>query len=140
MTTIVIIILSTLVFSFAISYLSVLDKLNKVNVALAKSLSDSLILEQYIDKFNSEVLTDESVHRENFIKFLSDSRDLAFSYIDDVQKSISQIIDNTEKTVQYHKDFGSLEIEPYGTHISTLVDGLEELKKLLPMDESEIKQ
>ena len=42
------------------------------------------------------------------------------------------IIEKTKDTVKYHKDFGSLEIEPYATQINILTDAIEELKTLLP--------
>jgi hypothetical protein len=33
----------------------------------------------------------DSVHKENFIKFLSDSRDWAFEYIETSQKTIKEV-------------------------------------------------
>jgi hypothetical protein len=36
----------------------------------------------------------DSVHKENFIKFLSDSRDWAFEYIEQSQKTIKEVSDD----------------------------------------------
>jgi phosphosulfolactate synthase (CoM biosynthesis protein A) len=36
-------------------------------------------------------MSDDTLHKENFIKFLSDSRDWAFEYIETSQKTIKEI-------------------------------------------------
>ena len=38
-------------------------------------------------------ISDDTVHKENFIKFLSDSRDWAFEYIEQSQKTIKEVSD-----------------------------------------------
>ena len=40
---------------------------------------------------NSMGMSADSVHKENFIKFLSDSRDWAFEYIEQSQKTIKEV-------------------------------------------------
>jgi hypothetical protein len=125
------ILLSLFSLSFAIYFYSSQYKIRSVEKRFAKLFADYQNL-QRIFKDNNEFKSDSDSHKENFIKFLSDSRDWAFEYIDDVQKSINEIIEKTESTVEYHKKFGSLEIEPYATHITVLADAVEELKTLLP--------
>ncbi len=43
---------------------------------------------------NSMGMSADSVHKENFIKFLSDSRDWAFEYIEQSQKTIKEVSDD----------------------------------------------
>lgn len=38
-------------------------------------------------------ISDDTIHKENFIKFLSDSRDWAFEYIENSQKTIKEVSD-----------------------------------------------
>jgi hypothetical protein len=132
MNNIVIIISFTLAGSFALAYLLTLLKINKINKSFTKLLISHKSLQEFIDTNNVEFKNESDIHKENFIKFLSDSRDWAYEYIEDVQKSIDSIIEKTSDTVKYHKDFGSLEIEPYATQITILADAIEELKTLLP--------
>ena len=40
---------------------------------------------------NSMGMSEDTVHKENFIKFLSDSRDWAFDYIETSQKTIEEV-------------------------------------------------
>ena len=135
MSNIFIVILSTLTVSFAIAYSVTLYRITKINQAFTKLLLSHESLQEFIAKNNVEFKNDSDIHKENFIKFLSDSRDWAYQYIEDVQKSIDNIVEKTADTVRYHKDFGSLAIEPYATQITILVDAVEELKTLLPKEE-----
>ena len=123
--------LSLFSLSFAIYFYSSQHKIKNTEKKFAKLFADYQNL-QKIFKDSNEFKSDDESHKENFIKFLSDSRDWAFEYIDDVQKSINDIVEKTESTVDYHKKFGSLEVEPYATHITVLADAVEELKTLLP--------
>jgi hypothetical protein len=135
MNNIIIIGLSTLTVSFAIAYSVTLYRVTKMNQAFKKLFISHESLQDFITKNNVEFKNDSDIHKENFIKFLSDSRDWAYQYIEDVQKSIDSIVEKTADTVKYHKDFGSLAIEPYATQLNTLVDAVEELKTLLPKEE-----
>ena len=72
---------------------------------------------------------------EGFLNFVTQSRDWAFEYIEDVQRVVNKVLSDTESTVEYHNKFSSMEIEPYGQQISTLVTAIEELKILLPNEE-----
>lgn len=132
MNNIVVVISFTLALAFAFAYLITLFKINKINKSFTKLLISHKSLQDFIDSNNVEFKNESDIHKENFIKFLSDSRDWAYEYIENVQKSIDGIIEKTEDTVKYHKDFGSLEIEPYATQINILTDAIEELKTLLP--------
>jgi hypothetical protein len=135
MNNIIMIGLGTLTVSFAIAYSVTLYRITKINQAFAKLFLSYESLQEFIAKNNVEFKNDSDINKENFIKFLSDSRDWAYQYIEDVQKSIDNIVEKTADTVRYHKDFGSLAIEPYATQITILVDAVEELKTLLPKEE-----
>ena len=119
--------------SFCAAYMLTLKKLSSSQKAFTELYAVNAKLQAMVKELNTESRTDSDIHKDNFIKFISDSRDWAFEYIDDVQKSITSIIEKTEDTVKYHKDFGSLEIEPYATQITILSDAIEELKTLLPV-------
>jgi hypothetical protein len=130
--------LSGCLFSLSIAYLTLFFYFTKIRRMYESQFIDLIVLKQILDEIeNEKIQSDESVHKENFIKFISDSRDWAFDYIDNVQTTIDGIIQKTDKTVQYHKDFKSLEIEPYATHMAVLADAVEELKTLLPAKEKE---
>lgn len=78
--------------SFCISYFATLDKLKKTNLALAKLFIAKEALEDIVMQ-NRTVGSDseDTLHKENFIKFLSDSRDWAFEYIENSQQVIKEV-------------------------------------------------
>jgi hypothetical protein len=83
---------ATMSISFSIAYLSLFDKLKKCNLALTKLFLENEGLKEVIfQNKNTSIQYDEGIHKENFIKFLSDSRDWAFEYIETSQKTIEEI-------------------------------------------------
>ena len=97
MKNIIIIVLGTLTVSFAIAYSVTLYRITKLNQAFAKLFISHQSLQDFIAKNNVEFKNDIDIHKENFIKFLSDSRDWAFDYIEKSQESIKEIIEELNK-------------------------------------------
>ncbi len=87
-----IIFFATLSFSFGIAYWATLDKLKKSNFLMAELFIKNKALEDLTFQVkNSAGISDDEIHKENFIKFLSDSRDWAFEYIEQSQKTIKEV-------------------------------------------------
>ena len=113
-------------------------KYRKTLLELVQSRIDKGI---YLDFYEKNILKSKELNsfdvdsQDAFIKFLSNSRDWAFSYIEDTQNVITNVLLKTDQTIKYHKDFMSMEIEPYRTQIDTLVTAIEELKTLIPKEE-----
>ena len=93
MSNIFIIILGTLTVSFAIAYSVTLYRITKINQAFAKIFISHESLQDFISKNNVEFKNDSDIHKENFIKFRSDSRDWAFEYIEKSQQTIKEVSD-----------------------------------------------
>jgi|LakMenEpi03Aug12_release.lakeMendotaPanAssembly.Ray.scaffolds.fasta_scaffold1088015_2 hypothetical protein len=83
---------ATLSFSFGIAYWSTFDKLKKSNLLLGELFIKNRALEEITFQVKNNIgLSDDAIHKENFIKFLSDSRDWAFEYIETSQKTIKEV-------------------------------------------------
>lgn len=75
----------------------------------------------------------EDLHKEHFIKFLSDSRDYAFEYIDKVQVALKEFIDIADKEFAYFDAYGILtEQYPNYEAMKTISAEYKKLKNLLP--------
>jgi hypothetical protein len=74
--------------SFAIAYISVKKQLQDTQDLLAETFEANYLLTEQLISSNK---TDSENHNENFIKYLSDSRDWAFSYIENTQQVIKEI-------------------------------------------------
>ena len=92
METMFLVFFATLALSFAIAYISVFSKLKKTQFLLAELyLKNSAIEEVLLKTKINESDSGQDIHKENFIKFLSDSRDWAFEYIETSQKVIKEV-------------------------------------------------
>ena len=78
--------------SLAIAYLFLFNKLKKSNLALTKLfLENEGLKDVMLQNKGNSVQSEDVIHKENFIKFLSDSRDWAFEYIETSQKTIKEV-------------------------------------------------
>lgn len=132
------ILLSAFLVVSVIQYTILKVKYRKTLVELVQARIDKSV---YIDFYQKNLLDkkDESgfisESQDDFVKFLSTSRDWAFGYIEDAQRVIGDILSKTDQTIKYHKEFNSMEIEPYKTQLDTLTNAIEELKTLIPKEE-----
>ena len=126
----------TLTGSFAFAYVAVLFKINKVNKSFTKLLISYKALQDFVDSNNIEFKNEDDIHKENFIKFLSDSRDWSFSYIEDVQNKINKMITDLKSDVEYFEKFESLyDGHPSYEMLTNFVKSYKELSDLLPKEE-----
>jgi hypothetical protein len=106
-----------------------LKKKNKLLVASLKQVQQLVDLARNNEK-------DNDVHQENFIKFLSDSRDWAYQYIEDVQDGLTSFVNAIEPEINYFDEYGLVgEAYPHYHSMQKISKEYKELKKLLPIEE-----
>ena len=133
MSNIIIVILGTFTISFAVAYASVLYKLSKLTQEFAKLFISHQSLQNFVEKNDAALKNDVDIHKENFIKFLSDSRDWAFAYIEDVQKGLEKFMSNVEADINYFDSFSTLsDGTPNNELLKNISKEYKELKKLMP--------
>lgn len=135
--TIILTLSTTFAVSFAIAYIGVLNQLIKLKREVTKLMFDNFALEKVIElsRQDSE-MSDQEVHKENFLKFLSESRDWAFAYIEDVQSGIDKFVSDIEPEINYFKEYGDVtSMSPNYYSMKKITEAYEELKNLLPKDE-----
>jgi len=71
---------------------------------------------------------------EGFIKFISQSRDLAFNYIEDVQKALTEFDIRVRPLLLYMSASNNLDSE-MNKNIKNILIAYDELKKMLPSDD-----
>jgi hypothetical protein len=128
---------STISIVLFLSYLITLKKLISTKKSLTKEILDNFSLLQLIKNEKEQSLSDTEVHNENFIKFLSDSRDWAFQYIEDVQKGLQEFIDEVDSDIDYFDQYGSVlsTTRPDYLIIKKLSKAYKKLKTLMPDEE-----
>ena len=132
---IAIIVTSLFAVSFAIAYYAVLKRLEVVSKAFAQMVMlNATMREAFEASLQSPVSKEEQdIHKENFIKFLSDSRDWAFEYIEDVQKQLEDFIRDIEPEIMYFDEYGVVgDAYPHYHSMKKISSAYKDLKKLLP--------
>jgi hypothetical protein len=125
--------LSSLTLLFLSLYV-VQKKANKV--IIAKTL-EALLLQQLT---RNPSKTDQDQSNEDFLKFVSDSRDWAYQYIEDVQNSLNKFITDLEPEITYFDEYGIVgSAFPHYHSMKKISEAYKELKKLLPEDYDRIR-
>lgn len=103
MKTVLLIFFATMSISLSIAYLSLFDKLKKCNLAITKLFLENEGLKEIVfQNKNTDIQSEDVIHKENFIKFLSDSRDWAFEYIETSQKTIKEVSEELKNKGLYN--------------------------------------
>jgi len=126
---------SVMSIAFAVLYFRSLFKLKQAIKVTAQLIFTNQALEQQSGIKSTEDITD--IHKENFIKFLSDSRDWAFQYIEEVQNGLAKFIEQVDPHIEYYNNFGSAVegvVSPHDNALKKISKEFEDLKKLLPED------
>jgi len=120
----------------AIAYVVLLFKIAKLNFATNNYVKSQKILKDSYEKYIS-LLENKNNDSDNeaFIKFLSDSREMAFEYIELVQNGLKKFVENVEPQIEYYDKWGSVVegvVKPHDFALKKISEEFKELKKLLP--------
>jgi len=117
-----------------------LIKLLKLKNAL-KALSVAYSKIENLSSLKNNNDLDNDVHKESFIKFLSDSRDWAYTYIEDIQEGLANFVNDVEPEISHFDEYGealSMSRPDYDS-MKNISRAYKELKKLLPIEEKQWK-
>jgi uncharacterized membrane protein YvbJ len=110
-------------------------KLSSTTLELIKAHLDKTILSEKLVELSEKKNKLEDPSSEAFLKFISDSRDWAYTYIDEVQSSLNKFITDLEPEILYFDTYGDLMgAEPNYNSMKKISGAYKELKKLLPED------
>ena len=114
-------------------------KLSSTTLELVKAHLDKTILSEKLAESSEKKNKLEDSSSEAFLKFVSDSRDWAYTYIDEVQSSLNKFITDVEPEINYFKEYGAVgSMAPNYYSMKKITEAYEELKKLLPEDYGKI--
>jgi hypothetical protein len=126
----IVIILASLLF-ISLSILSVL--LIKVRALKNNVKKLSVAYSKIENLMSSKTKLDNDAHQESFIKFLSDSRDSAFEYIEEVQSGINEFVSEVDPLINYFDEYGDImAMIPNYDNMKKISIEFKKLKKLLP--------
>ena len=131
------IVLGIFTLSFAIAYTTSIIRIKKMTEAFANVLISQAQLEAAYENYAKvkSIVEDTDAHTQSFIKFLSDSRDWAFQYIEDVQGGIKKFMDEVQPQIDYYNQYGVViegMVPPHDFALKKISKEIDELRKFLP--------
>lgn len=122
---------------FASSYYWLQNKKLKVEVEQL-TLNLEIASKFFVEEFN-QIENNEQQAKEDFIKFLSDSRDWSYKYIENAQEVVNKFIKDVEPEIEYFNEYGIIGSSwPHYYSMKKISEAYEELKTLLPEDYGKI--
>ena len=129
-------ILICVLLSTTLFFLSLYVVQKKANKTLIAKTLETLLLQQLSRNTNK---TEKDQSNEDFLKFVSDSRDLAYQYIEEVQGSLNKFITDIEPEIAYFDEYGVAgSAYPHYHSMKKISGSYRELKKLLPEEYGKI--
>ena len=127
------------IFSFSTLFFLLLYMLQiKKNRAILANTLQLLVMQQSL---NEENKTDKEKSNEDFLKFVSDSRDWAYQYIEEVQSGLKSFIDEVEPQIDYYNHYGAAVdgmMAPHDFAMKKISSEFKKLKNLLPEDHDKL--
>lgn len=131
-------VLSLVIIVLLINNLAIRSKNRKlsaeiIQIALDKAVISQKLKEQ-LDKKDSESIEQS----EGFLKFISQSREWAFDYIEQVQAALVEFKNKVEPQILYAKTYGTAVGESaHATVIDKISDAYSDLIKVMPEDSTD---
>jgi malonyl CoA-acyl carrier protein transacylase len=105
---------------------------NLANEYLQK-LSDNELLLKEINRLNQQINNKELENSDGFLKFVSDSRDWAFQYIEQVQKALNEFDEEVAPQLEWANTFGQAAGDTVHTGtMKKISEAYDKLKSILP--------
>jgi hypothetical protein len=101
---------------------------------LAEFSLRAALLEQGVKKALENAPTVEN--SEGFLRFVSESRDWAFQYIEEVQTALKEFTKDIEPEIAYFKEYGDITaMSPNYYSMKKIAASYDKLKEVLPKEE-----
>ena len=101
--------------------------------AYMQQLADNFLLQKEVEKLYQEIENSKLEQTDGFLKFVSESRDWAFEYIEQVQKALVEFDEEIAPQLQWATTYGTLTGDTVHTNtINTISEAYDKLKSVLP--------
>jgi hypothetical protein len=108
-------------------------KISSITERLLQSEINKNVLSKKLSELSSSDLIKKDESSEAFLKFISDSRDIAYKYIEDTQFVLNKFITDIEPEILYFDEYGEImRSQPNYNSMKKISGAYKELKKLLP--------
>lgn len=109
---------------------------NKLKANLTQETINRAIVMQEMQKLMAEVDVKNSNQNDGFLKFVSDSREAAFKYIEEVQAAINEFESKVGPTVRYYKETGKMLDRRPSEIVRELSEAYDKLMESMPKEDN----
>jgi hypothetical protein len=116
-------------------------KISVISKELIQAHIDKTILAEKLFEASARNLLKKETDSDAFLKFVSDSRDWAYQYIEGVQESLNKFVTDIEPEIAYFDEYGQVgSAYPHYHSMKKISGAYKELKKILPEDYDTIER
>lgn len=109
---------------------------NRLKANLTQESIDRAIVMQEMQKLMAEIDTKNSNQNDGFLKFVSDSREAAFKYIEEVQSAINEFDTKVGPAVKHYKETGKMLDRKPSDLVRELADAYDKLMASMPKEDN----
>lgn len=109
---------------------------NKLKTALTQEIIDRGIVTQKMRELMVELDRKNSNQNDGFLKFVSDSREAAFKYIEEVQTAINEFDRRVGPVVKHYKDTGKILERRPSELVKELTQAYDKLMASMPKEDN----
>lgn len=123
---------------FVLAYLLIKSNMQKKQILSLYIQSEMYkhMLGQRIEELQKELSAKELSETDGFVKFISQSRDWAFEYIEEVQRVLAEFDKEVGPQLQWANTYGSVTGETVHTNtIKVISEAYDKLKSVLPKND-----
>ena len=132
------VILSLIIVILLINNLVIRSKNKKLSIEIIQIALDKAVISQKLKEQLDKKDSDSIEQSEGFLKFISQSRDWAFDYIEQVQAALVEFKNKVEPQILYAKTYGTAIGESaHATIVDKISDAYDDLAKVMPEDSAD---
>ena len=109
---------------------------NKLKANLTQESIDRAIVMQEMQKLMAEIDTKNSSQNDGFLKFVSESREAAFKYIEEVQAAIGEFDNRVGPVVKHYKETGKVLERRPSELVRELTQAYDKLMTSMPKEDN----
>ena len=100
-----------------------------------QELADKMLLQKKVEELYQDIENAKLEQTDGFLKFVSESRDWAFQYIEEVQEALSEFDNAVAPQFEWSKTFGMVSGETAHTNVlKRISEAYDKLKEVLPKE------
>ena len=109
---------------------------NKLKTALTQEIIDRGIVTKKMQELMAELDRKNSNQNDGFLKFVSDSREAAFKYIEEVQAAIGEFDNRVGPVVKHYKETGKVLERKPSELVRELTEAYDKLMASMPKEDN----